>query len=154
MANLDIDAAELGRFDLGLRKLSLKPSEYMQRQVRTTPVDFEDAGWALRKLGKDMLIFNTDYPHPEGGKDPFGDFERSLDAVQATPEELDNFYSKNFEDLLGLQLPLGSQQKTAVPDSSTPPHTKQFVGVFVISSLRERRILPMQVLPVYGSISD
>ncbi len=143
MANLDIDAAELGRFDLGLRKLSLKPSEYMQRQVRTTPVDFEDAGWALRKLGKDMLIFNTDYPHPEGGKDPFGDFERSLDAVQATPEELDNFYSKNFEDLLGLQLPLGSQQKTAVPDSSTPPHTKQFVGVFVISSLRERRILPM-----------
>jgi hypothetical protein len=47
---------------------------------------FEDAGWALRNLGKD----------------PFGDFERSLDAVQATPEELDNFYSKNFEDLLGL----------------------------------------------------
>ena len=138
MANLDIDAAELGRFDLGFRKLSLKPSEYMQRQVRTTPVDFEDAGWALRKLGKDMLIFT----HPEGGKDPFGDFERSLDAVQATPEELDNFYSKNFEDLLGLQVPLGSQQKTAVPDSSTPP-TKQFVGVFVISSLRERRILPM-----------
>ena len=47
-------------------------------------------------------MFNTDYPHSEGGKDPFGHFGRSLDAVQATPEELDNFYSKNFEDLLGL----------------------------------------------------
>jgi len=153
MANLDIDAAELGRFDLGLRKLSLKPSEYMQRQVRTTPVDFEDAGWALRKLGKDMLIFNTDYPHPEGGKDPFGDFERSLDAVQATPEELDNFYSKNFEDLLGSNCLLAANRKPLC-QTHQPPPTKQFVGVFVISSLRERRILPMQVLPVYGSISD
>ena len=102
MAHLNIGAAELGRFDLGLRKLSLRPSEYMQRQAGATPMHFEDAGWALRNVGKEMLMFNTDYPHSEGGKDPFGDFERSLDAVQATPEELDNFYSKNFEDLLGL----------------------------------------------------
>ena len=102
MSNLDIGAAELGRFDLGLRKLSLKPSEYMQRQVKATPLHFEDAGWVMRNVGKDMLMFNTDYPHPEGGKDPFGAFERSLDAVQATPEELDSFYSKNFEDLLSL----------------------------------------------------
>ena len=48
-------------------------------------------------------MFNTDYPHPEGGKDPFGAYERSLDAVSASPEELDNFYSKNYEDYLGLQ---------------------------------------------------
>ena len=41
-------------------------------------------------------------PHPEGGKDPFGDYERSLDAVGATSEELDRFYSKNYEDYLGL----------------------------------------------------
>jgi hypothetical protein len=47
-------------------------------------------------------MFNTDYPHPEGGSDPFGDYERSLDAVDATPQELDNFYSKNYEDYLGL----------------------------------------------------
>jgi hypothetical protein len=47
-------------------------------------------------------MFNTDYPHPEGGKDPFGAYERSLDAVSASPEELDNFYSKNYEDYLGL----------------------------------------------------
>ena len=123
MANLDIDAAELGRFDLGLRKLSLKPSEYMQRQVRTTPVDFEDAGWALRKLGKDMLIFNTDYPHPEGGKDPFGDFERSLDAVQATPEEFDNFYSKNFEDLLGSNCLLAANRKPLCQTHQPPPQS-------------------------------
>ncbi|MDG1654842.1 MAG: hypothetical protein P8H58_05750 [Luminiphilus sp.] len=62
----------------------------------------EDTGWILRSIGKEMLMFNTDYPHPEGGNDPFGAFERSLDLVQPSPEELDHFYTKNFEDLMGI----------------------------------------------------
>lgn|GEM_PF-158677 len=102
MMNLDIGVKELGKFDVALRDLSIKPSEYVQRQVRVTPFHMEDTGWVMRNVGKDILMFNTDYPHPEGGTDPFGDFERSLDAVNATPEELDNFYSKNFEDLMNL----------------------------------------------------
>lgn len=102
LANLDLGVSQLGRFDTGLKKLSIKPSEYMKRQVRATPLHVEDAGWVMRSVGEEMLMFNTDYPHPEGGSDPFGDFERSLDAVQATPEELDNFYAKNFEDLMGI----------------------------------------------------
>jgi len=92
----------LGKFDQGLKKLTLKPSEYFQRQVRVGPLHTENAGWILKNVGKDILMFNTDYPHPEGGKDPFGDFESSMDAVNASPEELDRFYSKNFEDYLGL----------------------------------------------------
>ncbi|MGB2074308.1 MAG: hypothetical protein ACPIE8_01910 [Henriciella sp.] len=48
------------------------------------------------------MMFNTDYPHPEGGKDPFGAYERSLDAVNPTDEELDHFYRYNFEFLMGL----------------------------------------------------
>lgn len=102
MQNLDIGVKELGKFDVALRDLSIKPSEYVQRQVRVTPLHFEDAGWVMRSTCKEILMFNTDYPHPEGGSDPFGDFERSLDAVNATPDELDHFYSKNFEDLMGL----------------------------------------------------
>lgn len=102
LKNLDMGVSALGRFDKGLKKLSLKPSEYFQRQVRATPFHMEDTGWILRNVGKDILMFNTDYPHPEGGSDPFGSFERSLDAVNATGEELDHFYSENFEDLMGL----------------------------------------------------
>ena len=102
LANLDLGVSQLGRFDTGLKKLSIKPSEYMKRQVKATPLHVEDAGWVMRSVGKEMLMFNTDYPHPEGGTDPFGDFERSLDLVQASPEELDNFYAKNFEDLMGI----------------------------------------------------
>ena len=99
---LDIGRFHLGKFDKSLDKLSLKPSEYIQRHVRVAPLHFENTGWILRNVGKDILMFNTDYPHPEGGSDPFGDYERSLDAVDATPQELDNFYSKNYEDYLGL----------------------------------------------------
>lgn len=102
LQNLDLGVSELGKFDMGLKNLTMKPSDYMKRQVRATPLHSEDTGWVLRGVGEDMLMFNTDYPHPEGGSDPFGDFERSLDLVQASPEELDNFYAKNFEDLMGL----------------------------------------------------
>jgi len=102
MENLDLGVSQLGKFDSGLKNLSMTPSDYMKRQVRATPLHVEDTGRVLRGVGKDMLMFNTDYPHPEGGSDPFGDFERSLDLVQASPEELDHFYSKNFEDLMSL----------------------------------------------------
>ncbi|MGB0266284.1 MAG: amidohydrolase family protein [Pseudomonadales bacterium] len=102
LMNLDMGVSLLGKFDQNLKKLSLRPSEYFQRQIRVAPLHTENAGWILRNVGKHILMFNTDYPHPEGGKDPFGAFERSLDAVNATGDELDHFYSKNYEDYLGL----------------------------------------------------
>lgn len=102
MMNLDMGISALGRFDKGLKRLSLKPSEYIQRQIRATPFHMENTGWILRNVGKDILMFNTDYPHPEGGKDPYGSFAKSLDAVNPSSDELDRFYGKNFESLLGL----------------------------------------------------
>lgn len=102
LMNLDMGVSLLGKFDQNLKALSLKPSEYVQRQVRVAPLHTENTGWILRNVGKDILMFNTDYPHPEGGRDPFGDFERSLDNVSATEEELDHFYTRNYEDYLGL----------------------------------------------------
>lgn len=101
--NLDMGVSLLGKFDQNLKKLSLKPSEYFQRQIRVAPLHTENTGWILKNVGKDILMFNTDYPHPEGGKDPFGAYERSLDTVSATPEELEGFYRKNYEDYLGLK---------------------------------------------------
>ena len=102
LMNLDMGVTLLGKFDENLKKLSLKPSEYVQRQVRVAPLHTENTGWILKNVGKDILMFNTDYPHPEGGRDPFGDFERSLDAVAATDVELDHFYTRNYEQFLGL----------------------------------------------------
>lgn len=102
LMNLDMGVSLLGKFDQGLKKLSLKPSQYVERQVRVAPLHTENTGWILQNVGKNILMFNTDYPHPEGGKDPFGTFEKSLDAVNPDPDTLDRFYSKNFEDYLGM----------------------------------------------------
>ena len=102
LMNLDMGVSLLGKFDENLKKLTLKPSEYFQRQVRVAPLHTENTGWILDNVGPDILMFNTDYPHPEGGKDPFGAFERSLDAVSPTKEVLDRFYSKNYENYIGL----------------------------------------------------
>ncbi len=103
LMNFDIGVSELGKFDENLKNLSLRPSDYVRRQVKATPFHMEDTGWILRhgNVGAEMLMFNTDYPHMEGGTDPFGDFESSLNSVNATQIELDNFYSKNFESLMG-----------------------------------------------------
>ncbi|MBT3562720.1 MAG: amidohydrolase family protein [Gammaproteobacteria bacterium] len=102
LMNLDIGSSALGRFDVTLQNLSMKPSEFFRRQVRVAPLHMEDSGWVLKNVGPEILMFNTDYPHPEGGRDPFGAFQRSLDAAGATSEELDRFYSRNFEELMGL----------------------------------------------------
>ena len=102
LQNLDMGVSLLGKFDKELKDLSIKPSEFVSRQVRVTPLHTENTGWIIKNVPKEILMFNTDYPHPEGGSDPFGDFERSLNAVGASDVELDHFYSKNFEDLMGL----------------------------------------------------
>ncbi len=100
--NLDYGVSQLGKFDLKLKSLAMKPSEYVLRHVRFTPFHFENAGWILRNVGKELLMFNSDYPHPEGGKDPMGHFTTSLQAIDANEDELDHFFSKNYADLLGI----------------------------------------------------
>ncbi len=82
-----------------LRCLAMRPSEYVERQVRVTPYPTEDVGWVTDQIGPNVLLFNTDYPHVEGGRRPFERFEKSLgDASEAVR---DRFYAGNFEDLMG-----------------------------------------------------
>jgi predicted TIM-barrel fold metal-dependent hydrolase len=85
-----------------LQRLELKPSEYVRRQVRVTPYPHEDAGWVIRNAGDEVCLFSSDYPHVEGGRNPLGRFERSLEGL---PEEAkQRFYCDNFVDLMGAAL--------------------------------------------------
>ena len=88
-----------------LRKLSLKPSEYVRRQIRVTPYPHEPAGWLVKQAGPEVGLFSSDYPHIEGGRNPIKRFEASLDAEDCSEEEKDRFYRANFEDLMGSALP-------------------------------------------------
>ena len=68
-----------------LARFERTPSEQAVAQLRFTPYPFEDVGWMCAQSDAALYLFSTDYPHAEGGRDPFGRFERSLrDAPAAT----------------------------------------------------------------------
>ncbi len=87
------------RHEERLQALKLRPTEYVQRQIRATPYPTEDVGWITEQVGPDICLFSSDYPHVEGGRKPVERFEASLgDAPDAVRQR---FYCDNFIDLMG-----------------------------------------------------
>ena len=87
------------RHEERLQRLSLRPTEYVQRQMRFTPYPTEDVGWITEQSGPDVCLFSSDYPHVEGGRRPIERFEASLgDAPEPVRRR---FYCDNFLDLMG-----------------------------------------------------
>jgi uncharacterized protein len=84
-----------------LQAMDLKPSEYVQRQVRVTPYPHEDTGWTILNTGPDVCMFSSDFPHVEGGRNPIARFERSMDASNIDEATRQKFYVDNYVDLLG-----------------------------------------------------
>jgi predicted TIM-barrel fold metal-dependent hydrolase len=97
LANLDHAYGSFSRHEPMLQSLELTPSQYVRRQVRFTPFPFEDTAWLLEQCGPELLMFSTDYPHPEGGRHPF---ERFHDAASgSTAETQDRFFWRNGAEL-------------------------------------------------------
>jgi uncharacterized protein len=88
-----------GRHEERLRALTLRPTEYVRRQVRFTPYPTEDVGWIIEQSGPELCMFSSDYPHVEGGRRPIERFEASLGHLDDVARE--RFYSRNFLDLMG-----------------------------------------------------
>ena len=57
----------------------------------------------IDQAGDDLFLFSSDYPHPEGGRDPLRRFETAL--VGATDEARERFYSANFAEMMALAAP-------------------------------------------------
>ena len=77
--------------------LTMPPSEYIRRAVRFTPFATEDAGTIIREGGRELFLFSSDFPHPEGTKNPIERFEASFEGFDE--ETRDRFYRRNFEDM-------------------------------------------------------
>ncbi|MHB8466990.1 MAG: amidohydrolase family protein [Acidimicrobiales bacterium] len=90
------------RHEERLRALSLRPTEYVTRQMRFTPYPTEDVGWIIAQAGDAVCMFSSDYPHVEGGRRPLERFEASLAATPTGAK--DRFYESNFVDLMGAGL--------------------------------------------------
>ncbi|MEO8267624.1 MAG: amidohydrolase family protein [Ilumatobacteraceae bacterium] len=85
-----------------LRALSLRPSEFVRRQMRFTPYPTEDVGWIIEQAGPEVCMFSSDYPHVEGGRRPIERFEASLVNTSAAARQA--FYHDNFVDVMGAGL--------------------------------------------------
>jgi uncharacterized protein len=96
---LDSALEAFSRHEERLKRLQLRPAEYVRRQVRVTPYPTEDAGWVVEQVGVEVCMFSSDYPHVEGGRNPLARFDASLRDVDESARS--RFYADNFVDLMG-----------------------------------------------------
>jgi predicted TIM-barrel fold metal-dependent hydrolase len=99
MHQLDYAQKAFRRTEQPLQDLELKPSEYVHRQLKFTPFAGEPVGWMIDQVGADLFMFSTDYPHPEGGRDPLAKFEEAMPTV--SEDDKHRFYFENMAELLG-----------------------------------------------------
>lgn len=85
---------------LGKWTLPLKPSEYLARNVRATPLSGGNDSplpKLIEELPEDMLVFSSDFPHFEGFTDPTGHYAAILREVPA--ERRARFYGGAIADV-------------------------------------------------------
>jgi predicted TIM-barrel fold metal-dependent hydrolase len=100
LRSLDSGQRMFKKSDPQVGTLPLKASDYIRRQVKFTPFPGEDIGHMIRDAGPDLFLFSSDYPHPEGGKDPIRKFEETMEGIST--EIRDRFYRRNFEEMMGV----------------------------------------------------
>ncbi|HEV3212806.1 MAG TPA: amidohydrolase family protein [Acidimicrobiales bacterium] len=98
LRHLDHAQRAFRRTEPPLQALADRPSAYVHRHLKFTPFPGEPVGWMMEQAGADLFMFSTDYPHPEGGRDPLASFEEHLGGVDEADK--DRFYRANMAALL------------------------------------------------------
>lgn len=99
LRRLDIAQDTFQRTEPDLQ-LPMRASEYIRRQVKFTPFPTEPVGWIVKEGCGELVLFSSDYPHPEGGRNPLKRFEESLAGTSEA--EVERFYSGNFAEMMGM----------------------------------------------------
>lgn len=87
----------------GFSYLKMMPSDYVRRNVRVAPFYFEDVGLYIERYGMpEVYCYGSDFPHHEGGKDPMGDFTRSLERHGFGRDVMRQFFVDNARVVFGL----------------------------------------------------
>jgi len=98
LRQLDYGQRAFKRTEEPLRSLELTPSEYVHLHLKFTPFAGEPVGWMIEQAGPDLFMFSSDYPHPEGGKDPLAKFKEALSTTGGDAQS--RFYHDNMAELL------------------------------------------------------
>jgi predicted TIM-barrel fold metal-dependent hydrolase len=84
------------------REFAEPPSVTAKRHLKVSPFAGEPVGWIIDNVGPELLVFASDYPHPEGTSDPIRKFEAAMASCdQAT---MDAFYHGNMAELMGISI--------------------------------------------------
>ncbi|GAB6040381.1 amidohydrolase family protein [Endothiovibrio diazotrophicus] len=79
--------------------LTMKPSEYIRRNVRVTPYRVENIADYIDRYGMaECYCYSSDFPHPEGGNDPVTDFGNHIARLGDSMNQ--QFFSTNGEWVL------------------------------------------------------
>ena len=84
------------------REFNELPSEVAKRHLKVSPFAGEPIGWIIENIGPNMLVYASDYPHPEGTSDPIRKFEATM--TKCDEKTMDAFYHGNMEELMGIKL--------------------------------------------------
>ena len=76
------------------------PSQTARERIRISPFAGEPVGWIIENVGPELLVFASDFPHPEGTSDPIGKFEARMRDCDAGT--LEAFYRGNMASMMGL----------------------------------------------------
>lgn len=83
------------------RKFTELPSDTARQRIKVSPFAGEPVGWIIDNVGPEMLVFASDYPHPEGTSDPIRKFEAAM--TDCDEQTMDAFYYGNMANLMGLE---------------------------------------------------
>nr|AHB82068.1 putative amidohydrolase [Jahnella sp. MSr9139] len=79
--------------------LSMKPSDYVRRNIRVTPFRFEPVADYIDRYGfEECYCFSSDFPHPEGGVAPLKEFRQNIERLGQ--EAAEKLFVKNAEWVL------------------------------------------------------
>lgn len=81
--------------------LSLKPSEYVQRQVRVSVVHQQDLlRPTIEQVPEGIIVFSSDFPHIEGSQDAVALYDAQMQGL--SPSARESFFGKSAAELLGI----------------------------------------------------
>ena len=86
MREIDDRISPVAELFIGKRALPRRPSEYLARNVRATPLsggNDQPLLEIMRELPDDMIVFSSDFPHFEGFTDPMGHYAEALRELPA-----------------------------------------------------------------------
>ena len=90
LREIDDRVSPVAELFLGKSKLRLRPSEYLARNVRATPLaggNDQPIAKIMAELPDDMIVFSSDFPHFEGFSDPMGHYAVALADVPSARRE-------------------------------------------------------------------